>query len=155
MRETSGVPDGSGKRFAVVASRFNRQICDALVDGALACLREHGVADGDLTVVRVPGAWELPLALDAAAGSRRFDALVAIGVVVRGETPHFDFVCSQATHGLGSVARGAEVPVTFGVLTTDDEAQALARAGEGADNKGYEAALAAVELVWVFRSLSA
>jgi len=155
MRETSGVPDGSGKRFAVVAARFNRQICDALVDGALVCLREHGVADGDLTVVRVPGAWELPLALDAAARSRRFDALVAIGAVVRGETPHFDVLCAEATAGIARVSERHALPIGFGLLTCDDEQQALDRAGlpGSREDKGAEAVEAAVATVVALRAL--
>ena len=146
MRETIGVPDASGKRFAVVASRFNRQICDALVDGAVACLREHGVADDDVTVVRVPGAWELPLALAAVAGSGRFDGLVAIGAVVRGETPHFDVLCAVAADGIARVAERHGVPIGFGLLTCDTLEQAAARAGGPAGDKGREAAEAALEM---------
>lgn len=155
MRETSGVPDGSGKRFAVVASRFNRQICDALVDGAVACLREHGVAAGDVTVVRVPGAWELPLALAAAAGSGRFDALVALGAVVRGETAHFDFLSAEATAGIARVAERHGLPIGFGLLTCDTLEQAAARAGGPAGDKGREAAEAALEMAALLPRLAA
>jgi 6,7-dimethyl-8-ribityllumazine synthase len=155
MRETSGVPDASGKRFAVVASRFNRQICDALVDGAVACLREHGVADDDVTVVRVPGAWELPLALAAVARSGRFDGLVAIGAVVRGETPHFDVLCAEAAAGIARVGERHGVPIGFGLLTCDTLEQAAARAGGPAGDKGREAAEAALEMAALLPRLAA
>jgi 6,7-dimethyl-8-ribityllumazine synthase len=155
MRETSGVPDASGKRFAVVASRFNRQICDALVGGAVACLREHGVADDDVTVVRVPGAWELPLALAAVARSGRFDGLVAIGAVVRGETPHFDVLCAEAAAGIARVAERHGVPIGFGLLTCDTLEQAAARAGGPAGDKGREAAEAALEMAALLPRLAA
>lgn len=155
MRETIGVPDGSGRRFAVVASRFNREVCDALVAGAVACLREHGVGEDDLTVVRVPGAWELPLALDAAAASGRFDALVAIGAVVRGETAHFDFLAAEASAGIARVAERHRLPVGFGLLTCDTLEQAAARAGGPAGDKGREAAEAALEMAALLPRLAA
>lgn len=145
--------DASGLRVAIVASRFNADITDSLVEGARTALREHGGRDEDAIVIRVPGAWELPQTAARAVRSGRFDAIVALGCVIRGETPHFHYVCEEASLGLGAVARSAEVPVLFGVLTTDDRAQALARAGEGRDNKGYEAAVAALEMIGVYRSL--
>ena len=148
-----GKLDAAGLRIAVIAARFNAHITDRLLQGALDALREHGAVDGDLTAVRVPGAWELPQTAARAAASGRFDAIVTLGCVIRGETPHFDFVCQEATLGLGVVARNADVPVVFGVLTTDDEAQAQARAGSGKDNKGYEAAMAALDMVSVYRAL--
>ncbi len=145
--------DASGLRVAIVASRFNADITDSLVEGARAALREHGGQDEDAAVIRVPGAWELPQTAARAAESGRFDAIIALGCVIRGETPHFHYVCEEASLGLGAVARSADVPVLFGVLTTDDRAQALARAGRGRDNKGYEAAIAALEMIGVYRSL--
>ena len=104
-------------------------------------------------MIRVPGAWELPQTAARAVEANRFDAIVALGCVIRGDTPHFDFVCEEATLGLGAVARASNIPVLFGVLTTDDATQARARAGEGKDNKGYEAALAALEMIAVYRAL--
>lgn len=153
MEHARGKLDAAGLRIAVIAARFNAHITDRLLQGALDALREHGAVDGDLTAVRVPGAWELPQTAARAAASGRFDAIVTLGCVIRGETPHFDFVCQEATLGLGVVARNANVPVVFGVLTTDDEAQAQARAGSGKDNKGYEAAMAALDMVSVYRAL--
>lgn len=155
MRETSGVRDGSGRRFAVVAARFHPEVCDALVAGAVGCLRDHGVAEGDVTVVRVPGAWELPLALEAAAASGRFDGLVAIGAVVRGETPHFDFLSAEATAGMARVAERHQLPVGFGLLTCDTLEQAAARAGGPAGDKGREAAEAALEMADLVHRLAA
>ena len=133
--------------MAVIAARFNAGVTDQLVRGAREALTEHGAPDEAITVVRVPGAWELPQAAARAVEAGRYDAVVTLGCVIRGETPHFDYVCQEASLGLGAVARASDIPVVFGVLTTDDEAQARARAGEGKDNKGYEAAMAALEMV--------
>jgi 6,7-dimethyl-8-ribityllumazine synthase len=145
--------EAAGVRVAVIAARFNADITDRLVDGATRALLARGAAASDIETIRVPGAWELPQAAARAVGSKRFGAIIALGCVIRGETPHFDYVCTEATLGLGAVAREANIPVAFGVLTTDDETQARARAGEGTDNKGYEAALAVLEMVAVYRHL--
>ena len=153
MDDVRGTLDASGLRVAVVAARFNAEITDSLLAGALAALREHGAADDDITTLRVPGAWELPQTAARAVETGRFDAVVTLGCVIRGETPHFDFVCQEASLGLGAVARDADIPVVFGVLTTDDVVQARARAGAGKDNKGYEAAMAAIEMARVYRGL--
>lgn len=150
-----GKVDASGVRVAVVAARFNHHITDSLLAGALAALREHGASDEDIVTIRVPGAWELPQTAATVVRSGDFDAVVTLGCVIRGETPHFDYVCQEASLGLGAVARQSEIPVLFGVLTTDDDAQARARAGAGRDNKGYEAAMAALEMVQVYRLLGA
>ncbi len=144
---------GRGYRFALVVSRFNRSVTDRLLTGARECLAEHGVAEADVDVFRVPGAWELPQAARRIASGGRHDALVALGCVIRGETPHFEYVCDEASRGLGEVARSVDIPVLFGVLTTDTEEQALVRAAKGADNKGWEAALAALEMVELYRTL--
>ena len=150
---TRGSQDAKDLRVSIVVSRFNADITDRLLNGALACLEEHGAVREDLDVVHVPGAWELPPTAARVARLDRHDAIIALGCVIRGETPHFDYVCAEASAGLGAVARSAPMPVLFGVLTTDDHAQALARAEEGQDNKGYEAALAALEMVSVYRAL--
>jgi 6,7-dimethyl-8-ribityllumazine synthase len=147
--------EAAGLRVAVLAARFNADITDSLVAGATRALIAHGGAEADIETWRVPGAWELPQAAACAVDAGRFDAIIALGCVIRGETPHFDYVCSEATLGLGAVARNARIPLAFGVLTTDDRAQALARAGDGPDNKGYEAAMAVMEMVSVFRGLGA
>ena len=150
-----GASEATGLRVAVLAARFNAEVTDRLVAGAQRALLAHGAAAADIETWRVPGAWELPQAAARAVQAQRFDAIVALGCVIRGETPHFEYVCTEATLGLGAVARGARIPLAFGVLTTDDLAQALARAGEGPDNKGYESAMAVLEMVSVFRGLGA
>ena len=143
----------AGLRIAIVVSRFNADITDRLLAGALACLEQHGGARDDVEVVHVPGAWELPPTAARIIGLNRHDAIIALGCVIRGDTPHFDYVCTEASAGLGAVARSASIPVLFGVLTTDDHPQALTRAGDGKDNKGYEAAFAALEMVDVYKAL--
>ncbi len=143
----------AGLRIAIVVSRFNADITDRLLAGALACLGQHGGARDDVEVVHVPGAWELPPTAARIIGLNRHDAIIALGCVIRGDTPHFDYVCTEASAGLGAVARSASIPVLFGVLTTDDHPQALTRAGDGKDNKGYEAAFAALEMVDVYKAL--
>jgi 6,7-dimethyl-8-ribityllumazine synthase len=143
--------DGTGVRVAVLVARFNADITERLLDGARACLREHGASHVD--VYHVPGAWELPQAAAMVLAQGRHDALVALGCVIRGETPHFDYVCAEASRGLGVVARGSRAPVAFGVLTTDTHEQALARAAEGPSNKGYEAAISVLQMVDLYRSL--
>jgi 6,7-dimethyl-8-ribityllumazine synthase len=147
--------DARGLRVVLLAARFNGEVTDRLLEGAKRALRAHGADPADVETIRVPGAWELPQAAARAVEAGRFDAIVALGCVVRGETPHFEYVCSQVTLGLGAVARRSRIPLAFGVLTTDDADQALARAGGGIDNKGYEAALAALEMVSVYRLLGA
>lgn len=145
IRQIEGRLAGAGKRFAIVASRFNGAVVERLVSGAVDCLTRHGVEDGAIRVVRVPGAWELPVAAQALAAAGGIDALVALGVVVRGETPHFDFICSQASAGLNRVSLDHNLPVGFGLLTCDTPSQAQERAGGKGGNKGWEAALAALE----------
>lgn len=148
-----GEVDGSGLRVAVLVARFNEHITGRLLVGATEALSDHGVGSDDVEAIWVPGAWELPQAAQRAVEAGRFDAVVTLGCVIRGETPHFDYVCQEATLGLGAIARSAPIPVVFGVLTTDDEAQARARALEGKDNKGYETAMAALEMVEAYRRI--
>lgn len=147
LRPTALPLDGSGRRLAVVASRFNGEIVDRLLAGALETLAARGVPHGAIEVVRVPGAWEIPVALEALARTGRYDGLVALGAVIRGGTPHFDYVAGECTRGCGEVARRHRLPVGFGVLTCDDTAQAEARAGGEGGNKGAEAAQAVLETV--------
>jgi 6,7-dimethyl-8-ribityllumazine synthase len=159
---SAGAPSGgsldpraaAGVRTALLVARFNQEITDRLLEGARRALLEHGAAPSDVTAIRVPGAWELPQAAARAVESGSFDAIVALGCVIRGDTPHFEYVCTEATLGLGAVARSARVPLAFGVLTTDDVEQARARAGDGRDNKGYEAAIAVLEMVSVYEQLA-
>lgn len=142
-------------RIAVVASRFNEFVVDSLVKGALDALLRLGASERDISVVRVPGAWELPLAVDKLCKSKRYDAVIALGAVIRGATPHFDYVAGDCARGLSAAALDSGVPVGFGVLTTDTLEQALERAGTKAGNKGADAALSAVEMVRLLRQLDA
>lgn len=144
MKVYEGVLDGSGLRVGLVASRFNEVIVGRLVDGARDCLRRHGVADDDIELAWVPGAFELPLVVQRLATSGRLDVIVALGAVIRGQTPHFDYVAGQAAE-VGRVALATGVPVTFGVLTTETAEQAADRAGGKLGNKGWDAAMAAIE----------
>jgi 6,7-dimethyl-8-ribityllumazine synthase len=145
MPEFRGRAAASGRRFAVVVSRFNEGVTERLLAGALACLEEHGARPGDVDVFSVPGAWELPVAALHAAGAG-YAAVIAIGCVIRGDTPHFDFVAGGTADGLSRVSIETGVPVSFGVLTTNDLDQALARAGGKSGNKGWEAAQTALEM---------
>ena len=138
---------GNGKRIAIAVARFNPSITDLLLAGCTAALVEHGVAESDLEVAPVPGAWELPLACRYLADSGQFDAVIALGAVVRGETAHFDFISSECAHGLMRVALDSGVPVAFGVLTPENGEQALERADPARKNKGCEAALAALDML--------
>jgi 6,7-dimethyl-8-ribityllumazine synthase len=152
-RTLEGGLDGRGVKITLVVSRFNDTITRRLLAGAEDCLERHGCAAQDRTVVRVPGAWELPLAVRRVADGGGADAIIALGALVRGETAHFDVLAAQTTRGLGQVALRANVPVIFGVLTTDTIEQALSRAGAKGGNKGWEAALSALEMVNLFRAL--
>jgi 6,7-dimethyl-8-ribityllumazine synthase len=152
-RTYEGSVDGRGRRVAIAASRFNRVVTDPLVAGAVEELRRHGVAEGDVDLAWVPGAFELPLAAERLAASGRYAAVVAIGAVVRGATPHFDHVAGQAAAGLAAVTRSTGVPVAFGVLTCDTMEQAFDRAGGKAGNKGAEAALTALEMAGLLEAI--
>jgi len=144
----------AGRRVAIVVSKFNSFVTDRLLAGAVERLESSGVAGDDITVVRVPGAFEIPLAAQHAAESGRFDAVVCLGCIIRGETPHFEYLASAVANGLTTAASATGVPITFGVLTTNSAEEALARAGDGPDNKGREAALAALELADVVAQLA-
>jgi 6,7-dimethyl-8-ribityllumazine synthase len=147
------LPAAAGYRFALIVSRFNESITRALAYGARAAFREAGVADADVEELPVPGAFELPQAARCAAQTARFDAVVCLGCVIRGETPHFEYISAAAAYGTMEAAGDTGVPIAFGVLTTDSQAQAEARAGEGPGNKGHEAATAAIEMAVLFRRL--
>src|SRR5487761_1926296 len=143
MAEFTGTPSGHGRRVAVLASRFNDSITTRLADGAMDALVRHGVAAADVDLVWVPGAWELPIAARRLLAGGRYDAIVAVGAVIRGETPHFDYVAGEASRGLALASAEFETPVGFGLLTCDTVEQAEARAGGAHGNKGWDAALAA------------
>ena len=153
MIEIRGAFDARGRRFAVAAARFNEMVVDRLLTGALDCFRAHGVSDDDLVVVWVPGAFELPLVARRLAESGRYDAVVCVGAVIRGETPHFDFVAGEAARGIQRAALDTGVPVLFGVLTTVSLDQALARAGGKHGNKGWDAAMGAMQMASVLDQL--
>ncbi len=138
--------DGRGRRLAIAVSQFNKSITDRLLAGAMEALLESNVREEDVTVTRVPGTFELPLASKWLAQTGKYDAVVALGAVIRGETPHFDYICSQASRGIMQVSLETGVPVIFGVLTCDNLEQAVERAGGRAGNKGAEAALAGLEM---------
>jgi 6,7-dimethyl-8-ribityllumazine synthase len=142
-----------GVRFAIVASRFNHFIVDRLVEGAVDALVRHGVQAQNVTLVRVPGAWELPLVARRIAASNKVDAVIALGAVIRGATPHFDYVAGETAKGLAAAAHESPVPVVFGVLTTETIEQAVQRAGTKAGNKGWDAATSALEMVALWRAL--
>jgi 6,7-dimethyl-8-ribityllumazine synthase len=142
-----------GAKFAIVASRFNHFIVDRLVEGAVDAVLRHGGDERNVTLVRVPGAWELPLVARRLAGSGKVDAVIALGAVIRGSTPHFDYVAGEAAGGLSAAAQSSAVPILFGVLTTETIEQAIERAGTKAGNKGWDAAVGAIEMVSLARAL--
>ncbi|MDH3588195.1 MAG: 6,7-dimethyl-8-ribityllumazine synthase [Gammaproteobacteria bacterium] len=153
FRESSGVADARDLRIAIVASRFNDVVVDKLVNGALETLSRMGAERPDINITRVPGAWELPLAAQEIAKTGRTDAIIALGAVIRGDTPHFDYICAECASSLSRVSLEHSLPVAFGVLTCDTVAQAQARCGDNSENKGSEAAIAAVEMAQVLRRL--
>jgi 6,7-dimethyl-8-ribityllumazine synthase len=145
--------DASGLKFAVVCSRFNSLITDRLLAGALGAFRRAGAAESDIEIVTVPGAWELPFAAKILAQHKRHHAIVALGAVIRGDTPHFEYVAGQAAAGLAAVQLDSGIPVAFGVLTTNTLQQAADRAGDQDGNKGYDAAITAIEMAQLVRRL--
>jgi 6,7-dimethyl-8-ribityllumazine synthase len=146
LRKIEGDLSARDLRIGIVAARFNDFIVDSLVRGAVDALLRHGATEKDITLVRVPGAWEMPWAVKKMAAGRRYDAVIALGVIIRGATPHFDFVAGECAKGVAQAGLAADVPVAFGVLTTDTIEQALERAGTKAGNKGADAALSAIEM---------
>ncbi|HEY8386363.1 MAG TPA: 6,7-dimethyl-8-ribityllumazine synthase [Porticoccaceae bacterium] len=153
LRPIEGTYDAGDARITVIVSRWNSEITEGLLKGALAALERQGVPDEQVQVLRVPGAFELPLAAQKVASSGRVDAVIALGCVIRGDTPHFDYVCAECTRGLGRVALDASLPVGFGLLTCDNLAQAQARAGDNRENKGEEAALTVLEMLSLLRQV--
>ncbi len=153
IKTVEGDLDARGLRFGIVASRFNDYIVDRLLSGAIDTLLKHGANQDDIEVVRVPGAFEAPLALQKLATSRRHDALIALSCVIRGATPHFDFVAGEASRGIAEVSAKHGIPVGYGVLTVDTIEQAIERAGTKAGNKGADAALAAIEMATLLRQI--
>ncbi len=156
-RSSGQVIEGSlsakGCSFALIVSRFNDFISQRLVEGAIDCLNRHGEGDVSYSVFKVPGAFDIPATSARVVGSGKFDAVICLGAVIRGSTPHFDYVAAEVSKGVANVGLSAKVPVTFGVLTTDTVEQAVDRAGTKSGNKGWDAALAAIELVNLWRQI--
>jgi len=153
VRTVEGEHSARDMRLVIVASRFNEFIVESLIKGALGCLRRHGAVEADVEIVRAPGAFELPVVVDAVISSRRPDGIIALGCVIRGGTPHFDYVAGECVSGISAVSRQHGVPVGFGILTVDTIEQAIERAGTKAGNKGEEAALAVIETVSLLKKL--
>ena len=155
MTDFTGAPDMTNRHVAIVVSRFNESVTMRLLEGAIDALERHGGARANIDVVWVPGAWELPAGARALLATERYDAVIALGAVIRGETPHFEFVAGEASRGLADSGADFDVPIGFGLLTTDTLEQADARAGGAHGNKGWDAALAAIEMVDLFERLRA
>ncbi|MBF0195242.1 MAG: 6,7-dimethyl-8-ribityllumazine synthase [Magnetococcales bacterium] len=145
--------DANGTKFAVIVARFNSFITERLLEGALDCLVRNGAAAEDITVVRVPGAYEIPMAAAKLAKSKKYDGIICLGAVIRGATPHFDYVCSEVTKGVATVSLDSGIPVGFGVLTTDTVEQAVDRAGAKSGNKGWETAQSTMEMINLFKKI--
>jgi 6,7-dimethyl-8-ribityllumazine synthase len=152
---TEGKLNAKGLKFGIVVSRFNDFICEHLLSGALDVLIRNGAEDGDIEVFKVPGAFEIPQTAKKVALSKRFDAVICLGAVIRGSTPHFEYIAAEVSKGVAMVGLEGEVPVTFGVLTTDNLEQAIERAGTKAGNKGWDAALSAIEMANLYREMKA
>jgi 6,7-dimethyl-8-ribityllumazine synthase len=154
MRVMEGKLDAGGMKIGIIVSRFNNFITEKLLEGAMDAFRRHGGADEAIDVVRVPGAFEIPLLAEKLAASGKYDALVCLGAVIRGETPHFEYVAGEATRGVGNAMIKHHIPIAFGVLTTNTLEQAVERAGTKMGNKGFEATLTAIEMVSLSREFS-
>ncbi|HEX7153300.1 MAG TPA: 6,7-dimethyl-8-ribityllumazine synthase [Thermoanaerobaculia bacterium] len=152
-RSFEGDLSAEGLRFGVVASRFNDEIVGGLLNGALECLKRHGAADDDVVLYRVPGAFEIPTLAAKLVAEERHDAVITLGCLIRGDTPHFDFISAQVTNELSRIAVDARYPLVFGVITCNTHEQAVARSSSGSGNKGWEAALAAIEMANLWRAL--
>jgi 6,7-dimethyl-8-ribityllumazine synthase len=153
MKTIEGLFTGVEGKFAIVVGRWNAFVVESLLEGALDALRRHGVSEDDVTIVRAPGAFEIPLVCQKLAASKSYDAIIALGAVIRGGTPHFEYVAGECTKGLAQVSMQYSVPVSFGVLTVDSIEQAIERAGTKAGNKGEEAAMSAIEMVNLLKQL--
>jgi len=153
VKMIEGQLDARGMKFGIVVSRFNSAVTERLLEGALEALKAHGGEEKNIDVVRVPGAFEIPLLTKKLAASGKYDALICLGAVIRGDTPHFEYIAEAVTHGIGAVVLEHRLPVSFGVLTTNNVEQAMERTGAKTENKGYEAALTAIEMASLNRAL--
>jgi 6,7-dimethyl-8-ribityllumazine synthase len=155
MKTIEGNLSCGGARFALVAGRFNSFITERLLSGALDALARSGADEANITIVRVPGAWEIPVTVKALANTRRFDAIICLGAVIRGDTPHFEYVAGQSASGLATLALETGLPIVNGILTTNTVDQAIDRAGSKSGNKGFDAAMTAIEMVNLLKQVSA
>jgi len=153
MQNFEGLLKAEGFKFGIVASRFNHLLVDRLIEGAIDCLIRHGASEDNIYLLRVPGSWELPLAVKELINKKKVDGVIALGVLIRGQTPHFDYIASEAAKGLALVSLETGKPVSFGVITADTLEQAIERAGTKQGNKGWEAALSLIEMVNLLRNL--
>lgn len=153
MKVTEGVLVANGIKIAIIASRFNEFITAKLLGGCIDGLKRHGVNDDDIEIIWVPGAFEIPLIAKKAAGSKKYDAVICLGAVIKGATDHYDYVCAEVSKGIATVSLASDVPVLFGVLTTDNIEQAIERAGSKSGNKGYDCAVSAIEMVNLIRNM--
>jgi len=151
MKAIEGKLIGSGKKFAIIFSRFNEFVGDGLLKAANDCLLKHGVNENSIDIIKVPGAFEIPVTADRLASKKKYDAIICLGVIIRGATPHFEYVSSAASNGISQVSQKYSLPVIFGVLTTDTIEQAIERAGTKAGNKGWDSALTALEMADLFK----
>ena len=147
LKIIKGKLDASGQKFGIVVSRFNHFLTDKLVEGAIDCLERHGTAESDITVCHVPGAFEIPHTAAGLVKSNNFDAIVCLGVIIRGETSHFDYVAGESASGIAKLSLESDIPVLYGIVTTENLEQAIDRCGAKAGNKGWDAALAAIEMI--------
>ncbi len=153
MKNLEGNLNASGLNFAIVASRFNEYITQKLIDGAVDCLLRHGSSEQNITVIKVPGAFEIPVIADKLASSKKYDSIICLGAVIRGATPHFDYVAGNTSSGIAQTSLKYSIPVAFGILTTDTIEQAIERAGTKSGNKGWDAALTAIEMTNLMKQL--
>lgn len=153
VKQIEGILSAKDTRFALVVARFNDFIGQKLVDGALDCIRRHGGSEENIVIYRCPGAFELPMVAKKVALSGKYDAIITLGAIIRGSTPHFDVIAAEATKGIAQVALDTMVPIAFGVLTTENIEQAIERAGTKAGNKGFDAAMTAIEMVNLYRQI--
>ena len=153
IKTLEGTFQNADARYAIAVGRFNSFVVESLLDGAVDALRRHGVSEGNITIIRVPGAWELPLIAKKLVATGQYDAIIALGAVIRGGTPHFDYVAGECAKGLGVVSLESGLPVSFGVLTVDSIEQAIERSGTKAGNKGSDAALVAIEMISVLKAV--
>jgi len=152
-KEIAGALDATGMKFGIVVSRFNELLTSKLLEGAVDCLLRHNAVEENITVARVPGSFEIPYAASKMASSKMYDAVLCLGTVIRGDTPHFDYIAAEATKGIAKVALDSGRPIIYGVITADTLDQAIERAGTKAGNKGWDAALAGIEMVNLYREI--